>query len=472
MSISKYDQILIQELYEEVKALKAKNKALGEENESLRKQVKDLEEKLNTNSRNSSKSPSQDPNRSRKSKKKSSEKKQGAQQGHKGHARETVSSDNITEFKDIHPSECPHCGGNEFFLDPIHTEKRQITELPEIQPQVIQFNIHTNQCVCCGHKVKADIPKEAESAFGPRLKGFIAILSGDLGLTKRKVVSLASYLNIKVSVGSVCNIHHLAGKLLEKPYLEIKRYTLQQAAIHADETSWYRKGKRQWLWVVTGVNGAFFKIDSFRSSATFKKILGKGPQNIPLTTDRYSAYNSYEGPKQYCWSHLDRDFEKIAERKGVDRLIGNRLKEEADEVFSSWRAFREGHITSKELQARVKAFIIPSTKALILLGSVGQECHPKTQRTCKRLLSDFDCLWTYLYHEAVEPTNNLAERDIRPSVIQRKLSYGTQSDAGEAFVERVLSVAVTFKKQAKNIFDYLTACFTAHSRDAPIPSPL
>jgi len=461
----KYDQKLIQELHDEVKALRA-------ENESLRKQIKDLEEKLNTNSRNSSKSPSQDPNRKRKGKKKPSEKKQGAQKGHKGHARQIVSLENVTAFKDIHPSECPHCGGDEFLLDPVYTEKRQVTELPEMQPQVIQFNIHTNQCACCGHKVKADIPKEAKSAFGPRLKAFIALLSGDLGLTKRKVVRLAGYLNIKVSVGSVCNIQHLAGKILEEPYQEIKRYTLQQAAIHADETSWYRKGKRQWLWIITGLNGAFFKIDPFRSSETFQKILGKGLQNIPLTTDRYGAYNSYEGPRQYCWSHLDRDFEKIAEREGVDSLIGNRLKEEADEVFSSWRAFREGHMTSKELQAHVKAFIIPSTKALILLGYVGQGCHSKTQGTCKRLLSGFDCLWTYLYHEAVEPTNNLAERDIRPSVIQRKLSYGTQSDAGEAFVERILSVAVTFKKQAKNIFNYLTACFTAYSRDAPIPSPL
>ena len=455
---SKNDQELIEEL-------RAENKA-------LRELVKELEEKLNTNSRNSSKSPSQDPYRRRKGKQKPSGKKKGAQEGHKGHARSTVPPEDVAEFKDVHPTECPHCGGNKFIPDPICTEKRQVTELPEIQPQIIQFNIHTNQCACCGHTVKANIPKEAKSAFGPRLKGLISLLSGDLGLTKRKVVNLASYLNIKVSVGSVCNIHHLAGKILEKPYEEIKQYTLQQAAIHADETSWYCKGNRQWLWIVTGAKGAFFKIDSSRSAEAFQKILGERPQNIPLTTDRYGAYNSYKGPRQHCWSHLDRDFEKIAERDDVDGLIGNRLKEEADEIFSSWRAFLKGLLTRKELQAYIKTFIIPSTKALILLGSAGQECHSKTQGTCKRLLSNFECLWTYLYHEGVEPTNNLAERDIRPSVIYRKLSYGTQSDAGEAFVERIFSVTTTFRKQAKNLFDYLTACFTAHSRDAPIPTPL
>jgi len=472
MLISERNHKLIQEMAEEVNFLREENKVLREKNKALQELVKDLEEKLNTNSRNSSKSPSQDPNRRRQGKKKPSEKKQGAQKGHEGHTRGTVPSEEVTEFRNIHPSKCPQCGGNEFILDPLQTEKRQVTELPEIQPQVIQFNIHTNLCACCGHTVKADIPKEAESAFGPRLKGFIALLSGDLGLTKRKVVSLAGYLNIKVSVGSVCNIHHLAGKILEKPYEEIKQYTFKQAAIHADETSWYRKGKRQWLWVVTGVKGAFFKIDPCRSSITFKKILGNESQNIPLTTDRYSAYNTYEGPHQYCWSHLDRDFEKIAERDDVNSLIGSRLKESADEVFASWRAFQKGFLTRTELQDYVETFVMSSTKALILLGSIGRECHPKTRRTCKRLFSSFSSLWTYLYHEGVEPTNNLAERDIRPSVIQRKLTYGTQSDDGEVFVERILSVAVTFRKQAKNIFDYLTACFMAYSRDAPIPSPL
>ena len=172
------------------------------------------------------------------------------------------------------------------------------------------------------------------------------------------------------------------------------------------------QGKRQWLWIITGAKGAFFKIDPSRSADAFQKLFGKSLQNIPLTSDRYVAYNSYEGPRQYCWSHLDRDFEKIAERDGIDGLIGNRLKEEADEVFSSWRAFQEGFLTRKELQEYVEVFVISSTKALTLLGSAGRECHSKTQRTCKRLLSGFDCLWIYLYHEAVEPTNNFRPPDL------------------------------------------------------------
>lgn len=439
--------------------------------ETLKEKIKELEEKLNTNSRNSSKSSSQDPNRQRK-KKKHSERKQGAQKGHKGTSRVMVKPDEVTEFKDIHPDECPHCGGKNFDDNPIFTEKRQVTEPPEIQPEVTQYNIHTCTCTCCGKSVKAETPPEAQSAFGPRLKGFVTIVTGELGVTKRKVVSLVGYLNITISVGSVCNIHHLAGSILAEPYEAIRQQVLQQPALHADETSWYHKGKRHWLWVVTGREYACFKINPSRSSRAFQTILGNMLYHPPLTTDRYSSYNFYEGPRQLCWSHLDRDFEKIYERGDIDGVIGARLKECADEVFLYWRYFQGGLLTRVELQAHIEVFIISSMEALLILGAYANGCSSKTRGTCKRIFSQFDYLWTFLYNKEVEPTNNLAERDLRPSVIQRKLSYGTQSDSGDTFVERIQTVVMTFKKQSKNIFDYLTSCFQAHIRDAPTPSPL
>ena len=456
---------LIQKLIAEIRALKA-------ENEALKRRVSELEEKLNTNSRNSSKSPSQDPNRKRKERKAPSGKKQGAQNGHKGCAREMVPPENVTEFKDVLPTDCPHCGEGRFSKKPVSTEVRQVTELPAIEPEVIQYNIHTCTCASCGKSVKASTPAEALSGFGPRLKGFISLVTGELGVTKRKVVSLLYYLNIRVSLGSVCNIHHLAGEILAAPYEEIRQQALKQSALNADETSWYRKGKRQWLWIITGREYACFKIDPSRGARAFQGIFSGLPQPPPLTTDRYCSYNSYEGPRQYCWSHIDRDFAKIVDRGDVDGVLGQRLEEEADEVFLYWGYFQNGLLTRGELQTHMEAFVMSPVKALLLLGSQGQGCASKTRGTCSHLLSRFDCLWTYLYHEGVEPTNNLAERDLRPSVIQRKLSYGTQSDAGSAFIERILTVAVTFKKQSKNLFEYLTSCFRAHSRDGPVPSPL
>lgn len=479
MTESKSDQELIQELFAEVKALRAEIKALRTENEvlraenaALREQVKDLEEKLRTNSRNSSQSPSQDPYRKRQGRKKPSGKKQGGQPGHQGHCRDIQPPEQVTEYREIRPAICPSCGEQSFETEPIATEIRQVTELPEIKPVVIQYNIHTCACSSCGCHAKAETPAEAMSAFGPRLKGFISLVTGDLGITKRKVVSLAGYLNIKLSVGSVCNIHHLAGQILAEPYEHILKRTLTQQAVNADETSWFCRGKRKWLWVVTGRESACFRIDPNRSSEAFCRVLGGLPQTIPLTTDRLASYNTYEGPRQNCWSHLDRDFEKIESRSDVDGLLGARLKEEADIVFGYWQHFQQGLLTRKELQVYMEVQVIPCVKALLKLGSWGQGCSKKTQGTCKQMLSQFDSFWTYLYHEGVEPTNNLAERDLRPAVIQRKLSYGTQTEAGEKFMERILSVVVTFKKQSKDLFAYLTECFAAHCRDGPIPQAL
>ena len=235
MKNQKSDRELIEELLAEVKDLREENRILRKENKVLRKRIADLEERLNTNSRNSSKSPSQDPYRKRAGKRAPSERSQGAQEGHEGYTRSLVPPEEVTEFRDIHPLECPHCGGVDFILAPLCIEERQVTELPEIQPYVIQFNIHTQRCAGCQNAVKGDTPKEAESAFGPRLKGFISLLSGELGLTKRKVVSLVGYLNVQISVGSVCNIHHLAGKILEGPYEAIRQHTFGQVALHADE---------------------------------------------------------------------------------------------------------------------------------------------------------------------------------------------------------------------------------------------
>jgi transposase len=89
------------------------------------------------------------------------------------------------------------------------------------------------------------------------------------------------------------------------------------------------------------------------------------------------------------------------------------------------------------------------------------------------LLRLWDCLWTFIRVEGVEPTNNAAERALRHAVIWRRISGGTDSEAGSRFVERVLSVVATCRQQQKrSVLEYLTRCHRAHLLKSEVPSLL
>jgi transposase len=439
------NQILTQQLHEalaEIKILKAK--------------IKDLEEKLNTNSSNSSTPPSQDPFRSPK-RKKPTGRKQGAQSGHIGHRRSLYPLEKVKKVHDLKPVACSNCQSHVFDQEAVSIEIRQVIELPEAPPEVTQYNINTCRCSSCGKHVKADIPAEAQYGFGPRLMGFITSLTGEFRLSKRQVTALMGKIGIKICSGSVCKIHERASEILDKPYEEIKKHTLQQGHLNADESSWKTLAQKRWLWIGHGKDSVFFKIKASRSAQAFREVFGtfKGG----LTTDRYNAYNSHEGKRQLCWSHTDRDFEKIAERSGFDKVIGETLLGCKTKIFDLWHQFKDDRIERKELIKNIEAGPKEDLKVILKVGALHRDCRNKTKATCIDFLQRFDMLWIFVYKDGVEPTNNAAERGLRHGVIWRKLSHGSQSEAGERFVERVMTVAATLKLRAANTLEYFTICF-------------
>ena len=456
---------VISELRAEIRYLRDENAALRNENAALRKEVKDLRSKLGTNSKNSSLPPSQDPF-SPKSKRKPSGRKQGAQPGHKGHNRQKYPPGQITKTIEVLPIVCSSCGGNQFHNDPISIECKQVVELPPVIAEVTQYNIHTCCCDLCGKHQRAEVPEEAKYGYGPRLMGFLTLLSGDSQLGKRKISSLMGYLGIKISVGSVCNIHKLACDLLAIPFKEIKAEVLAQNNVNADETSWRLRSKKCWAWIGTTPGATFIEIDPSRSQAAFDRIFN-GFQNT-LTTDRYGAYNSHLGNKQVCLAHIDRDFTKVSERLGADGAIGRILKEQLGEIFEVWKEFKFGECSRETLQKLAQPYI-ESIKTALKVGASAAGLTAKTEALCYDLLVRFPTLWTFLYEEGIEPTNNLAERGLRPAVIVRKISGGSQSDWGMRFTERIMSVVFTLKQRAQNVFEYFVNCFQARARARPVP---
>lgn len=425
--------------------------------QQLKAEIRDLKDKLNTNSSNSSKPPSQDPFRKRPKSAKGSGRRQGAQKGHQAHSRDLIPIEQVQVLHDLKPDVCPDCQSNSFDEKIIGTEVRQVVELPEMPPDVIQYNIHTCRCSCCGKHVKADIPNEAKYGFGPRLMGFITSLSGEFRLSKRQVVALVGKIGIRICSGSVCKIHARASLILKDPYAEIKAHTLNQDHLNADETSWKTLAKMRWVWVGCNKDSIFFEIKASRSTKAFQEVFGS--YNGGLTTDRYNAYNVHQGDRQLCWSHADRDFEKIAGREGFDKTVGEGLLQCKESVFNLWHNFKDGQITRVELIKRIEEGPKADVRLWFKMGVAHEDCHSKTKATCMDFYNRFDMLWIFVYKENIEPTNNLAEQGLRHGVIWRKLSYGTQSEIGERFVERVMTVAETLKRQARNSLDYFTECF-------------
>jgi transposase len=212
-----------------------------------------------------------------------------------------------------------------------------------------------------------------------------------------------------------------------------------------------------------------FVVRLSRGGQVARELLGEGFSGI-LVTDRYSAYNWYPVRwRQLCWSHLLRDFEAIRGRGGASEEIGDALLAQAHQMFTWWHRVREGTLA----RSTFRSYMTPLRREVERLLEAGSQCGvAKTEGTCREILKRREALWTFVQVEGVEPTNNTAERSIRPGVQWRKGSFGTQSEAGSRYVERMMTVVATLKQQKRHVLAYLVAAHEAALRGEIAPSLL
>ena len=161
--------------------------------------------------------------------------------------------------------------------------------------------------------------------------------------------------------------------------------------------------------------------------------------------------------------------QKISERSGRAGQIGDEILDYIKRMFRLWHRHKEGEINRKTFQAAMK----PIRENIERLLTEGTTCgHTKTENSCAFMLKDKEALWTFVDIEGIEPTNNFAEQLIRFYVLWRKNSFGTQSERGNLFVERMMTTTTTCKLQRRNRYDYITAAVAAHLKNEPIPSLL
>ncbi len=436
---------------------------------ALLAKIDELQARLNQSPRNSSRPPSTEhPHAKAQRPKAKGQRKPGGQPGHAKSSRPLLPPDQCTAVLPLKPTACRRCGRALAGDDPAPL-RHQVWELPEIKPQVIEYQRHRLACACCGETTCAPLPPGVPAGqSGPRLVAFAGLLMAYFRQSKRRTaLFLGTLLNQPCCPALTLKMQAQVTQALRPAYEELAGALPAQPRLGIDESPTKEAATKAWLW--TFVAGLFtvFAVRGTRAATVLAELLTDRFAGV-VTCDRAKMYWA-RGRLQWCWAHLARDFQALADSEdGVVKRLGHDLLRPTRELFRQWSRCRDGTISRAELNR----CLTPTRRAVegLLLRGVFSG-HPRLVGMCCELYDHREWLWTFLEQE-VEPTNNASERALRHAVIWRKLSFGTQSAGGSRFVETMLTVIETCRQQSRNVFAYVTAAVQAHFADQPTPSLL
>jgi transposase len=430
----------------------------------LEARVADLEARLGQTSANSSRPPSSDPPHAKPAPPRTpSGKRKGGQPGHPRAERPVLPPDVVVPLK---PARCRRCSHHLAGDDPdplVH----QVHEVPDARPHVTEYRRHRLACPGCGAVTCGELPADVVGGYGPRAQAVCALLAGGHRLGKRAISqAVGDLFGLAISPAAVCDLQARTAAALAPVHAEALIATRTGPA-NVDETGWTQGRSKAWLWVAVTATVTAFVIRLSRSRAAFRDLAGPTPPI--LTTDRYSVYDDLPGDRrQVCWAHLRRDFQAMIDRRNAGSEIGEGLLLHADILFDQWPRVRDGALTRRGFRRSCGRWLRAEVRSLLTSGAASA-C-AKTAGTCREILAVEASLWTFARVAGVEPTNNAAERAVRHAVCWRKTSYGTDSEAGSRFVERVLTVVATCRQQGRNVLGFLVEAVQAARTGAAPPS--
>jgi transposase len=437
--------------------------------------VRDLQARLGANATNSSLPPSANPPQAPKPVvKEPTGQKPGGQPGHPGPLRLRLPPERLKEVVRHVPAACARCQA------PLPAEPQpgdpaptwhQVAELPPTLAEVTEHQGHGRTCPCCGTVTWAKVPDDVRAhAFGPRLTAAVAYLRGSPHVSQRGLEEMVEELfGVPISLGTITNLEQEASAALAPAHAEAQKAVQDAPAKHVDETGWKQAGKRCWLWAAATKLVACFVIHPSRGAVALAALLGRKIKGL-VTSDRWSAYNQLPPERrQVCWAHLKRDFQKLVDRGGPAKELGETGLEITWVVFDLWHAFLGGGLSRRGLQEEMAFW----REALRDELERGRACADgKAATFCANLLALGPALWTFVDRPGVEPTNNHAERILRSGVLWRKGSFGCHSEQGCRFVERVLTVVQTLRLQKRRALQFLYQALLAHRQGSPAPKLL
>ena len=424
---------------------------------TLEATVQDLMERLQQDSRTSSRPPSSDPPECQRPRRQPSGRRPGGQPGHPGQTRLLLPVEEVDVVIPLKPEQCARCQ-QPLWGDDSQPTRHQVVELPPLKPVVSEYQVHQLICPVCGDTTRAAWPDGVTTGtYGPRVQAMAALCTGAYRLSKRTTQQLLEdFFGVTMSLGTLSTLEAATAQAVAAPVEEARAFVKRQARVLVDETGWRQGNQRAWLWVAVTTWVTVFVVRLSRGSEVALDLLGTACEGI-LVTDRFSAYNWYPVRwRQLCWAHLLRDIEAMIGRGGSSQEIGEALRCHAHQMFHWWHRVRDGTLK----RSSFRNYMTSVRREVERLLEAGSTCGvPKTEGVCRDILKRRQALWTFVHLEGVEPTNNAAERAIRPGVLWRKGSFGPQSAQGSRFVEAMMTIVATLKHQHRNPLDYLTtAC--------------
>jgi hypothetical protein len=434
-------------------------------------EIERLKSKKRATSRNSSNPPSSDgPGQRPKPQRPKSERQRGGQPGHDPHQRPMAPPGDVDEVYCLQPETCGCCGGALAGDDPTPL-RHQTIDIPRTKPRVVEYQLHERTCDDCGATTRAALPEGVHSsAFGPNVTALVCLLTGEYRMSRRSVQRLVSdTFGIDVSLGAISNMERRVTESLAAPHAEALASVVASPVKHLDETTWRQSASPAWVWTAVGHEATVFVIRDTRGSVVARELVGDADAGI-VVSDRFSGYSFIDlDRRQVCMAHLVRDFRRIAEGEKELRWIGERLLGLTNALFRLWHQFKEDKIGRVHLVRWTRPI---RNEMFRLLDEGARSRGYDTPARCRGILKTEPAMWTFIARDGVEPTNNLAERELRPVVIHRKTSLGSQSNRGSRFIERVHTVSATLRRAGRSVHGFIQSVAQAALGSGAVPTLL
>lgn len=416
--------VVIEELQKKIAELEKQIRDLNDRNNGLSKKVEELEKAAARQAA---------PFRRRDNQRVAHPQKPGRKKDHPGSYRPRP--DQVDEEIHVPLCQCPECGQK---IQGTRQIVQYLEEIPPVRPRVIKLVTEEGECPQCDKAVRSTHPLQvslAEGAagvqLGPNALAIAVELNKKQGLTLRKTCAVLGQLfNLKLTAGGLAQALGRLAKKLESSYENLLARLRDGPYVHSDETSWWVGGPGYWLWVFANKTSTVYRVAQGRGRNIVVQTLG---ENYPgtLISDCLSIYDEVNARQQKCYAHHL-------------KAIAAAMAECPSPYLAELKALLQGALALKRAGLAAEQFqqrriaLEQEAKRLLDTPRGGLE-----ERVRHRLWKQRDHLFTFLDFEEVDATNNLAERQLRPAVISRKVSCGNKTAAGAKAWEILTSLAAT-----------------------------